>query len=203
MTSEVTGDSLSTQKEIGADQKKFLTEVLTYYREFAGEKADDEQTRARTANAAFRVGEIEYRLGRKEQGNPRRFKWPGTATGHWPPTSPPCPTIGRNWPVSHNNLGNLLADLGKQAEAEEQYRQALAIVEKLAADFPAVPAYRQYPALATRTWGFCWPIWGNAGGGGAVPPGAGHPGEAGRRLPHRARPIGRSWPPATTTWGCC
>src|SRR5581483_11365473 len=69
MTSAVTGDSLSTQKEISADQKKFLTEVLTYYQEFAGEKADDEQSRARTARAAYRVGLIEYRLGRKEQAS--------------------------------------------------------------------------------------------------------------------------------------
>ena len=42
MTSGVAGDSLSTQKEISAEQKKFLTEVLKYYREFAGENADDE-----------------------------------------------------------------------------------------------------------------------------------------------------------------
>ena len=39
MTSSVTGDSLTTQKQISAEQKKFLTEVLTYYQEFASEKA--------------------------------------------------------------------------------------------------------------------------------------------------------------------
>jgi tetratricopeptide (TPR) repeat protein len=43
---------------------------------------------------------------------------------------------------SHNTLGVLLKDLGKRAEAEEQYRLALAIHEKLTTDFPAVPAYR-------------------------------------------------------------
>ena len=64
MTSSVTGDSLTTQTVLSAEQKKFLTEVLTYYQEFAGEKADDEQTRARTAAAAYRVGTIEYRLAR-------------------------------------------------------------------------------------------------------------------------------------------
>ena len=66
-TSTVTGDALTTQTEISADQKKFLTEVLKYYQQFAGEKADDEKSRARTAAAASRVGKIESRLGLTEQ----------------------------------------------------------------------------------------------------------------------------------------
>ena len=41
-----------------------------------------------------------------------------------------------------DGLGTLVADLGKRTEAEEQYRQALAILEKLAAEFPAMPDYR-------------------------------------------------------------
>src|SRR5262249_37968736 len=67
MTSSVTGDSLSTQKAISDEQKKFLTEVLAYYQEFAGEKADDEASMARTAAAASRVASIEYRLGPQEE----------------------------------------------------------------------------------------------------------------------------------------
>ena len=38
--------------------------------------------------------------------------------------------------------GRRRTDLGKRPEAEEQYLKALAIREKLVADFPAVPAYR-------------------------------------------------------------
>ena len=68
--------------------------MLTYYKEFASEKAEDEAGRARTATAAMRVGVIEYRLGRKE-------------------------------------------------EAAAAIRLALDGYETLAADFPAVPAYRQ------------------------------------------------------------
>ena len=67
MVSEVTGDSLATQKVISAEQKKFLESVLSYYREFAGENPDDERSRVRYAQAANRVGTIEYRLGRKEE----------------------------------------------------------------------------------------------------------------------------------------
>ncbi len=44
MTSSVTGDSLWRRRRRSAmpEQKQFLTEVLGYYREFAGEKGDDE-----------------------------------------------------------------------------------------------------------------------------------------------------------------
>ena len=98
MTSEATGDSLSSQTELSADQKKFLTEVLTYYREFAGEKADDEQSRARTAKAASRVGQIEYRLGRTNQGivafQMARDGYQTLAT-----TSPPTPAARASCPV--------------------------------------------------------------------------------------------------------
>ena len=105
--------------------------------------------------------------------------------------------------LSHNNLGVLLAGLGKRPEAEEQYRKALAIQEKLAAEFPAVPEYRKHLARATTTWDFCWPAW-----------------ESGRRRrssigkPWRSRrswspnspscrSTARTWPEATTTWEFC
>jgi tetratricopeptide (TPR) repeat protein len=44
--------------------------------------------------------------------------------------------------LSHSNLGLLLAGLRKCPAAEEQYSKALAIKEKLAAEFPTVPQYR-------------------------------------------------------------
>jgi serine/threonine protein kinase len=142
MTSSVTGDSLSTQKALSAEQKKFLTEVLTYYQEFAGEKADDERSRARTADAAFRVGMIESRLGRKaEAAGAYRL-----ARDEYAKLAADFPAVRgyrRKLANSHNNLGVLLIDMGKQPEAEAQYRQALAIREKLAADFPVWPRYRQ------------------------------------------------------------
>ncbi len=52
------------------------------------------------------------------------------------------PTYRNDLAMSRNNLGLLLAGLGKRAEAEGEYRKALAILEKLAAEFPAVPDYQ-------------------------------------------------------------
>ena len=44
---------------------------------------------------------------------------------------------------SHFNLGNLLARAGKPAEAETEYREALALFRKLADDSPTVTEFRQ------------------------------------------------------------
>jgi tetratricopeptide (TPR) repeat protein len=54
---------------------------------------------------------------------------------------------------SHYNLGNLLTDLGKRTEAEAAHREALAIREKMAAHYPAVPAYRQELATSHNVLG--------------------------------------------------
>jgi tetratricopeptide (TPR) repeat protein len=43
---------------------------------------------------------------------------------------------------THTNLGILLRDTGRTKEAEAAYRDALAVQEKLAADFPNVPDYQ-------------------------------------------------------------
>ena len=44
--------------------------------------------------------------------------------------------------LSHNNLGIVLKDTGKPAEAEVEYRAALAIFQKLADDNPTVSDFR-------------------------------------------------------------
>jgi serine/threonine protein kinase/tetratricopeptide (TPR) repeat protein len=153
MTSSVTGDSLTTQKALSADQKKFLTEVLTYYQEFAGEKADDEGSRARTAAAAHRVGLIEYRLGRQEQS---ALALQMAQDGYVRLTTE-FPAVAEYKALlagTQNNLGNLLADMGKRSEAEKQYRNALAIQKRLATDFPSVPKYRQNLAACHNNLGY-------------------------------------------------
>jgi serine/threonine protein kinase/Tfp pilus assembly protein PilF len=142
MTSSVTGDSLTTQMEISDEQKKFLSEVLAYYKEFAGEKADDEQSRFRTAQAAYRVGIIEYRLGRKtEAAAALRL----ARDGHEKLAAdfPRVPAYRAGLARGHNDLGIMLHALGKGPEAEQQSRLAVAIWEKLVARFPRVPEYLQ------------------------------------------------------------
>ena len=92
----------------------------------------------------------------------------------------------RSLSASHNFLGLLLAGTGRPKEAEAELRRALEIAEELAADHPAVTESRS--RLAARPLQHRPPAGGYGpadGGGGRVPPGAGDPGEAGRRPPHR------------------
>jgi serine/threonine protein kinase/tetratricopeptide (TPR) repeat protein len=142
MTSSVTGDSLSTQKALGEEQKRFLTEVLSYYQEFAGEKADDELSRARTAQAAFRVGQIEDRLGRMDQAA-AAFVQARDSYEKLAAEFPAAPAYRQDLAQCHNNLGILLQQMGNPPAAEEQHRKALALRDKLAAEFPDVPAYNR------------------------------------------------------------
>jgi serine/threonine protein kinase/tetratricopeptide (TPR) repeat protein len=141
MTSQVTRHSLNTQKEISADQKKFLNEVLTYYREFAGEKADDEQTRARTAAAARRVAAIEYDLGRREEAI-AAMQMAQDGYRNLAADFPATASYRHEIAISQRSLGGMLARVGKLEKAEEQLLLAQSGFEKLAADFPAVPDYR-------------------------------------------------------------
>jgi eukaryotic-like serine/threonine-protein kinase len=131
MTSSVTGDSLTIQKEISDEQKKFLTEVLTYYKEFAGEKVDDEPSRARSSMAAFRVGSIEYRLGRTaEAAAANRLAIDGFTK--LVTEFPAAPEYHKYLADSHNNLGLLLTGLekGPEAEAINDWEKAIELSPK-------------------------------------------------------------------------
>ncbi len=139
MVSEVTGDSLATQKEISPEQKKFLESVLGYYREFAGENPDDERSRARHALAASRVATIEYRLGRnKEAAAAERVAL--TSYSSLAADFPAEPAYLQRVALCHTHLGMLLVALGQHEAAKEQYLKALSILEK----HPGIPGSADY-----------------------------------------------------------
>ena len=77
----------------------------------------------------------------------RRRRRPSTARRwrserSWPPRTPPSPNSAATWRTATTDLGFLLFATGRPTEAEAEYRQALAIREKLAAENPAVTEFR-------------------------------------------------------------
>jgi serine/threonine protein kinase/Flp pilus assembly protein TadD len=138
MTSGVTGDSLSSQVHISADQKKFLSQVLSYYQELAGETATDETARARTAAAAHRVGTIQVRLGRLPEAA-AAFQSACDAYGTLSTDFPAVTTYQLELARSHSNRGVPLITLGQYAEAENDLRDAIAIAQSFTAAHPGTP----------------------------------------------------------------
>src|SRR5207244_5468059 len=55
--------------------------------------------------------------------------------------------------LSHHNLAVLLKDLGRAQEAEDAYREAIALQKQLTTEFPAKPGYRQDLARSRNNLG--------------------------------------------------
>ena len=63
VTSEDSLRAMTTQQELTEDQRQFFNTVLEYYQDLAKESGDDEADRFRTAEAAQKVGDIQFTLG--------------------------------------------------------------------------------------------------------------------------------------------
>jgi serine/threonine protein kinase/tetratricopeptide (TPR) repeat protein len=146
MTSKLTSDSLAAQAALGVEQKQFLTRVVRYYRELAGEETDSEASRVRAAGAAFRVGVIEARLGRADEAE-QAFRQALTELAALAAAFPDSHKYRDALARCQRNLAWHLNRSGRSTEAEGLFRAALASFEKLATDFPAVPGYRQALAI--------------------------------------------------------
>jgi serine/threonine protein kinase/tetratricopeptide (TPR) repeat protein len=135
MTSDYVREGLLQQKVITTEQKVFLTKAVEYYRDLLEESATDEATRARIADAALRVGIIEFHLQRKEEGA-AMFR---LARDHYASLDKESSTwdYRHNLAASRSNLGTLLHELGRPDEAETELRAAVGLFAKLLADHPA------------------------------------------------------------------
>src|SRR5205823_6266701 len=58
------------------------------------------------------------------------------------------------------HMGEYLANDGSREAAEAAFRRASAIFEKLIADFPAIPIYREGFAQSENLWSKCLEKWG-------------------------------------------
>ena len=299
MTSSFTEDSLSTQQAISDEQKRFLSEVLSYYQEFAGEKAGDEQSRARTAQAAERVGTIESRLGRKTEAEsafllardgyeklvadfpavlryrqepgpqplqpgdcadrlgqgagggatgssspghpgkagrrlPRRARippgtgqqpqpagafcrsawakarrrkshiaklWPSARS--WPPTSPPCPNTATDWPTATTTWGFCWPAWASGRRRSRIIARPWPSGKGWPRSSPPCPRTARSWLAATPTWQYWWTAW---AGGRRRRSCFAKPWPSGRNWPPTSPPNPNAagiWPTATTTWGFC
>jgi serine/threonine protein kinase/tetratricopeptide (TPR) repeat protein len=141
MTSHVVGSALARQTVVTPEQKLFLRTALEYYRQLLTEEASDDGARKRLAAAAFRVGLIEERLGRNEEGA-AMFRQARDLYARLTADFPADAEYRRDLASSHGELAGQLRFLGKAKQAEPEYRAAVALEKKLASEFPADLRYR-------------------------------------------------------------
>jgi serine/threonine-protein kinase len=154
MVSDETLDALARQKELTAEQRRYLERIVVYYHEMTAqeEAAADEATRALRARAYIRMGRGLDLLGENTAAE-AAYRQALALRERLAADFPTEPRYRRDLAYSHNELGSVLADLGKRAEAEAAYRQALALQERLAADFPWEPQHRQDLAASHNNLG--------------------------------------------------
>jgi serine/threonine-protein kinase len=117
MTSQVATDWLASQRAVLPQQKAFLDTALTYYREFAEEKADDAEGREAVARSLARVGYMQSALGNKVEAEAAYTR----AIELLRPLSSESPTnlrILRELADRYNSVCLLRADLERWTEAE-------------------------------------------------------------------------------------
>ena len=136
MTSELTERALLSQGSVTEEQRRFLDEALSYYREFSTTAAEGEEARRRVAVAAYRVGVIEMRLHR-DQESANGFRMAARLFGALADDFPEKrPLYLQSQAMNHNNLGLVLAGLGKSDEAFASFSKSREILESLIAEDP-------------------------------------------------------------------
>ncbi|WP_020471030.1 serine/threonine-protein kinase [Zavarzinella formosa] len=159
MTSNFTRDSLIAQQEITPEQKKFLEEAHNHYLGLMKEAGNGENERKRRAQAAFRVGTIERRLGRNAEAE-TSFE---TAAGLFKELAadyPAQPEYRFEQARSFTNTGLVRHQAARYREATVSYTNAVNIQEALAGEFPQKPEYAQQWARTLTNLGDTWRVQG-------------------------------------------
>jgi hypothetical protein len=138
---EVAAIWLDRQPQMSAVQKRFLEEVLQYYRRFAQEEGEDPEERFDRANAYLRVAHIlVYSLDKKDQAREPFFQ----ARNLLEQLSLELPDEPKYAFEFARTLMTLALTEQSMEEAERLYLQAIEQLELLVSRHPAEPMYRAY-----------------------------------------------------------
>jgi tetratricopeptide (TPR) repeat protein len=123
LTSAFVEDRLSRQAELLPEHRAFLEEALKAYEEFAADTGEDEEAHRGVANAYFRVGVIQHRLGHLPEAE-RAFRAALTRYDRLDQLRPPDSRSTLQRAATWNQLGNVLREAGRPGEAETAFQRA-------------------------------------------------------------------------------
>jgi serine/threonine protein kinase len=139
----VTNDpDLRHKHDLHSLRKKLLDAAVPFYEWFTQQNPGEAASEAEHGRAYWRLAAVRSEMGEKEVAL-KDYECARAIFAKLATDFPTAPQHCRDLAAIHNNLGNLLRDLGQWPAAEQAFRRALELQEKLATDFPTVPQSRQ------------------------------------------------------------
>jgi tetratricopeptide (TPR) repeat protein len=121
--------------------QQFLEKVLTFYEQFAKDESAQPKDQLATAQARFRVGEIQARLGRYDKSEEAYRKAIALLEGLESATLKQ-PEFQYELALSYDGLYRLYGTISRLQDAEKAIRQSLATTTRLADAEPRTNKYR-------------------------------------------------------------
>jgi tetratricopeptide (TPR) repeat protein len=140
--SSVAEDPRLKQQDLHLLRKKLLETAVPFYQEFAAQKAEDPALTAGQGHALLGLGLLRAELGDKEQAAhdtglaAELFAALAAREGG-------MPAYRLELARAYRARGSALAALSRRPEAEQIYRQAIAVSGQLVAEYPADPERQQ------------------------------------------------------------
>jgi eukaryotic-like serine/threonine-protein kinase len=130
MLTRIGNERLEHEPRMEQVRRDVLEEALGFYNRFLEERSDVPQVRYQTARAFKKVGDVRRLLGEAEPAK-KAYGSARTLFEELANKEPANLAYRQDLAAVCNNLGNLLNDTGRKAEAEKAYEDALAIQKKL------------------------------------------------------------------------
>jgi serine/threonine protein kinase/tetratricopeptide (TPR) repeat protein len=141
MYTDVAEQWLGRDPHLHEAQRRFLLKALSYYQVFTAEPATDPALRQQVGIVHWRVGNIQYRLGKVAEAE-AAYRQAIALQGELAAAFPDRPAYRLELAWSLNNLSILLTNAGRRTEAEQTAHRALPLWEQLTADFPGETRYQ-------------------------------------------------------------
>jgi tetratricopeptide (TPR) repeat protein len=141
MYTQVAEKWLAQQPKLEAIQRDFLIKALGYYQQFSRQQSSEPHLRQETAQAYYRVGQIQSKLGRHAEAE-KAYHEALNMQEELMRRFPSASECRRDAAASHAGLGFLLRTTGRSEEAIRFLHQAIDLQTKVVDDFPGDPGHR-------------------------------------------------------------
>jgi serine/threonine protein kinase len=136
---------LPQAKEVTPEDRQFLEDALGFYLQFANQKSNEPSGRHKTAVASLRVANIQSQLGQLEEAT-RNYRQALAVFDSLAGEFPDVPSYRQYLARCHSDMADEAekgGELNSAQEYEEHQWQAIALLERLAAEDPAQADYQR------------------------------------------------------------